>query len=66
MAEGAVATVAADIKAPFKEAMSRPLKFFIGGIVFLILVMMLEVWKPGLITGPIKRLLGTVGIGSGS
>ena len=56
----------ADLKGAPKELVQKPLKFVIGGLLFLVLVLMLEAWKPGIITGPIKRLLGMVGIGSGS
>lgn len=54
--------VIADIKAVPRDITHHTMKFVIGGIVFLILVLALEAWKPGLITGPIKSLLGMVGI----
>jgi len=56
--------IVADVKAAPKELMS--MKGLIVGIIFLILVLILEAFKPGLITGPIKKVLGMVGIGSGS
>lgn len=59
MAESAVA----EIKAAPKEFMSTPLKAITVGLIFLILVLILEHFKPGIITGPVKSLLGMVGLG---
>ena len=58
MAEGVIA----DIKHVPGEIRHSPMKFIVGGLVFLLFVLILEAYKPGLITGPIKSLLAMVGI----
>lgn len=60
MAEGVIA----DVKAVPGDIRHHTMKFVVGGLVFLLLVLILEAYKPGLITGPIKNLLGMVGIKS--
>jgi hypothetical protein len=58
--------IVADIKAVPNEITKTPLKFVLGGVVFLLFVLILEAFKPGIITGPLKNLLKMVGIGSGA
>lgn len=60
MAEGAVA----EVKSAPKEFVREPWKALAVGLIFLILVLVVEAFKPGLITGPIKSLLSMVGIKS--
>ena len=38
-------------------AMRSPILFLGIGLAFLVLTLLLESWKPGLLTGPINRLL---------
>lgn len=54
MADGPVT----QLEAVPKTAMQRPILFLGIGFAFLFLVIILEMFKPGVITGPIKRLLG--------
>jgi hypothetical protein len=41
-----------------KAALHRPILFLGIGFAFLFLVIIIEMFKPGIITGPIKKLLG--------
>jgi hypothetical protein len=54
----APATVVGQVAAVPKVALHRPILFLGIGFGFLFLVIILEMFKPGLITGPIKRLVG--------
>lgn len=58
MAESAIS----EIKSAPGEFTHMPWKAITVGLIFLILVLTLEAFKPGLITGPIKSLLNMVGI----
>jgi hypothetical protein len=60
MAESAVA----EIKSAPKEFTREPWKAIAVGFIFLLLVLIIEAFKPGLITGPIKSLLAMVGLKS--
>jgi hypothetical protein len=54
----------AEIRSAPREFTKEPWKAITVGIIFLVLVLVLEAFKPGLITGPIKSLLAMVGIKS--
>ena len=54
MADGVVT----QLEAVPKTAVRSPILFLGIGFGFLFLVIILEMFKPGLITGPIKKLLG--------
>lgn len=58
MADAGPATVVGQITEVPKVAMHRPILFLGIGFGFLFLVILIEMFKPGIITGPIKRLLG--------
>jgi hypothetical protein len=58
--------VATDLVAGPKTAISRPLLFISIGLFFLLLVVIVEVFKPGVITDPIRKAVGMVGIKSSS
>lgn len=48
------------------EPFRKPVMWIVGGVLFLFLVLIIEAFKPGAITGPIKSLLAMVGIKSAS
>lgn len=62
MAEGAMTQAKEGLHEPFKA----PIAWIVGGVLFLFLVLIIEAFKPGAITGPIKSLLAMVGIGTGA
>jgi hypothetical protein len=39
-----------------------PVRFVVAGLIFLILVIIVEAYKPGAITGPVKSFLGMFGL----
>jgi hypothetical protein len=39
-----------------------PVRFIVAGLIFLILVIIIETYKPGAITGPVKSFLGMFGV----
>jgi len=49
-----------------KVVTKTPLLFVGLGLFFLILVLVVEAYKPGLLTGPISHLLTSIGIKSAS
>ncbi len=49
-----------------KVLTKQPLLFIGVGLLFLILVLVVEAYKPGLLTGPISHLLTSIGIKSAS
>jgi hypothetical protein len=53
--------VVPQIKAGAMEWKS-PVKFIVAGLIFLVLVVLLESWKPGIITGPVKSFVGMFGV----
>lgn len=61
-----MAEVGAEIKQGLHEPMKSPVAWIVGGFLFLFLVLIIEAFKPGAITGPIKSLLAMVGIGTGA
>lgn len=60
MAEGVVA----QIKDVPRVTMSTPILALAIGLAFLVLVLIVEAYKPGLITGPIRHGLTTLGLKS--
>lgn len=62
MAEGVLAQAKEGLTEVPHQLMSKPITALVAGIVFLLLVLTIEAFKPGLITGPIKSLLNKVGI----
>lgn len=54
--------IVADIKAVPGDIRHHTTKFIVGGLVFLTLILLLETYKPGIITGPIKQFLGMFGV----
>jgi len=64
MAEGAVTQVKEIIPTAFHSARHTPILAL--GIVFLVLfaVLLLEAYKPGLLTGPVRRGLTALGLKS--
>jgi len=62
-AVSAVGDAAKDLTVnPLKTAVSKPMLFIGVGLVFLLIVLTIETFRPGLITNPIRRLLGMVGV----
>jgi|KBSSwiStaDraftv2_1062776.scaffolds.fasta_scaffold05292_13 hypothetical protein len=58
MAEGPVAQV----EKGAKQFFTAPLVAITTALIGLVLVVLIEIFKPGLITGPIRRGLGLVGL----
>ena len=58
MADGALS----DIKNAPGKFLSSPWMALTIGVLFLVLVLVIEAFKPGLLTGPIRRGLAMVGI----
>lgn len=57
-----VADVAALPKGAIKDVMKRPIALVGGIFLTLVLVLLIEAYKPGIITNPIRRLLRAVGV----
>ena len=59
-------SVVADIKAGAMDVpntiKSKPLVALVVGFLVLTLVLLIEAFKPGLITGPIRRMLQAIGV----
>ncbi len=54
-----------EIVAQAKEGameIKHPVRFIVAGLIFLMLVLIIESFKPGAITGPIKSFLGMFGV----
>jgi hypothetical protein len=58
MAEGVVKEI---VTAP-KQFLSHPVVAISIGVFFLLMVLLLEAFKPGLVTGPFKSFLRMVGV----
>lgn len=58
MAEGVMTQTKEAITAP----VHHPWKWIVGGLVFMVFVFILEAFKPGIITGPIKSFIGMFGL----
>lgn len=54
--------VVPQIKTGATELWKQPITFVVGGLIFLILVIIIEAYKPGAITGPVKSFVGMFGI----
>lgn len=61
-------SVVADVKTGVmdvpKTIKSKPIVALAVGFTVLVLVLLIEAFKPGLITGPIRRMLQAVGVKS--
>ena len=62
MAEGVVAQVKEGVTAPAKALRSKPLMALTVALVAVSIVVLIEIFKPGLITGKIRKAFGMVGI----
>jgi hypothetical protein len=60
--KGQVADVVALPKGAIKDVMRRPIALVGSIFLTLVLVLLIEAYKPGIITGPIRRLLQAVGV----
>jgi hypothetical protein len=49
-------------KGAIKDVVRRPIALVGGIFLTLVLVLLIEAYKPGIITGPIRRLLRAVGV----
>lgn len=59
-------SVATQIEGVPHAVMKTPFLAIGIGLLMLIIVLAIEAYKPGLLTGPIKHLLGVIGIGTGT
>jgi len=59
-----MAEVVADIKAVPKVFTKTPLLAIMVGLAFLVIVLVVEAFKPGLLTGPIRHALQAIGLAS--
>ena len=56
--------VEAQLKEIPKVVAKTPLLFIGLGILFLVIVLIVEAYKPGLLTGPIRHVLTSIGLKS--
>jgi hypothetical protein len=62
MAEGVVAQVKEGPGDVLKTVKSKPITALVIGFIVLSLVVLIELFKPGALTGPIRKMFGMVGI----
>lgn len=57
-----MADIIPEVKAAPKQFLSHPVMAVVIGLLFLLMVLFVEAFKPGLVTGPFKALLRAVGV----
>ncbi len=56
--------IATQVKDAPKAFLATPIMALVIGLMFLVAVLIAEAYKPGLITGPIRRGLSAIGVKS--
>jgi hypothetical protein len=57
-------SIATQVKEAPGKFLSAPIMAMVIGLIFLVAVLIAEAYKPGLITGPIRRGLSAIGVKS--